>query len=40
MMNIKPLKIRNKVMKPHKALLNPDLTARNVLTWVFPCCGG
>lgn len=32
-MNIKPLKIRNKVMKPHKALLNPDLTARNVLTY-------
>ena len=33
MMNIKPLKIRNKVMKPHKASLNPDLTARNVLTY-------
>ena len=27
MINIKPLKIRNKVMKPHKASLNPDLTA-------------
>ncbi len=23
MMNIKPLKIRNKVMKPHKALRDP-----------------
>ena len=33
MMNIKPLKISNKVMKPHKASLNPDLTARNVLTY-------